>query len=57
MSLIMLADGGTPEQRERGNSVLLREATEIMKENGGQLPAYEQQLYGFIQFRLLGKQE
>lgn len=57
MSLIILADGGTPEQRERGNSVLLREATEIMKENGGQLPAYEQQLYGFIQFRLLGKQE
>lgn len=56
-ALIMLADGGTLEQRKRGNEVLLREAREVMKENDGKLPAYEQQMYGFLQFKLSGKKE
>lgn len=57
LNLLILSDGGTPEQRKRGNDLLVKEAMEVMKENGGQLPAYEQQIFGFIQYKLSGKTE
>lgn len=53
-SLIMLADA-TPELRSRGNRVLVREAQAIMKDNNGVLPPYENQMFGFLQFRLMGE--
>lgn len=54
VSLIMLADG-TTGQRQKGNELLMREAKRIMQQNNGILPAYEQQLFGFIQFKLSGQ--
>lgn len=52
-SLIMLTDA-TSEQRSRGNQILVREAQAIMKDHNGVLPAYENQMFGFLQFRLKG---
>lgn len=56
MSLIMLADG-TTQQKQQGNKLLIQEAQRIMQKNGGSLPAYEQQLFGFVQYKLSDKKE
>lgn len=56
MSLIMLADG-TTQQKQQGNKLLIQEAQRIMQQNGGSLPAYEQQLFGFVQYKLSDKME
>ena len=48
----MLADGATPEQRKRGNEVLYRELMAIVKERGKELSDHEQQIFGYIQYKL-----
>lgn len=53
VSLLMLADG-TLEQRKRGNDILMKEARRSI-ESKGALSDYENQMFGFIQFRLSGK--
>ena len=52
VTLIMLADGATPEQRKRGNEVLYRELMAIVKERGKELSDPEQQIFGYIQYKL-----
>lgn len=55
VSLLLLSDG-SKEQRQRGMELLMNEAKKIVQSKG-KLSSYEDQMFGFIQYKLTGNNQ